>query len=254
MKNKKRDRWLTGICVLICAVCLGYLGYYYAERDQEKETAEEVTEYRKEEPVKQEEPQEEQEQEEIPIDFTGLQEVNPDIYAWIEVPGTNIKEPVLQSPTDDTYYLNHLYDKSESPYGAVFTERLNKKTFEDFNTVVYGHNTKTVTAFHDLHQFSEEEFFKAHDEVVIYTEKSKKVYRIFAAVEYDNRHILYHYNNEIPAEREEFLQSLKESRSMKNQFREEIKVDESSHIITLSTCIKGKPDKRWIVEAVEIDE
>ena len=36
----------------------------------------------------------------LPVDFAALQEVNPDIYAWLEIPGTTIDQPVLQHPTD----------------------------------------------------------------------------------------------------------------------------------------------------------
>ena len=33
---------------------------------------------------------------EIPVDFDSLHEVNPEIYAWIYIPGTDISYPVLQ--------------------------------------------------------------------------------------------------------------------------------------------------------------
>ena len=38
------------------------------------------------------------------IDFADLQaNVNPDIYAWIYIPGTNVDYPILQHPTDDGF-------------------------------------------------------------------------------------------------------------------------------------------------------
>ena len=42
-----------------------------------------------------------------PIDFKKLQEQNPDVYAWIEIPGTNVNYPIMRHPTDDAYYLDH---------------------------------------------------------------------------------------------------------------------------------------------------
>lgn len=36
-----------------------------------------------------------------PVDFDYYQKKNPDIYAWIEIPGTDIDHPVLQNPDDD---------------------------------------------------------------------------------------------------------------------------------------------------------
>ena len=37
------------------------------------------------------------------IDFDALKELNSDIYAWIEIPGTAVDYPIVQSPTDDRY-------------------------------------------------------------------------------------------------------------------------------------------------------
>lgn len=65
---------------------------------------------------------------------------------------------------------------------------------------------------------------------------------------------MYSFDNNNISDRKAFLESLSESRSLKNQFRSGVEVDENSHIITLSTCIGGQPDKRFLVEAVEIDE
>ena len=69
-----------------------------------------------------------------------------------------------------------------------------------------------------------------------------------------DRHILYYYNNQNVEDRKDFLQSIYESRNMKNQIRSDVSVDENSHIITLSTCISGQPENRFIVGAVEVDE
>ena len=40
---------------------------------------------------------------ECPIDFSALQEENPDIYAWIQIPGTCIDYPILCRQGDNSY-------------------------------------------------------------------------------------------------------------------------------------------------------
>ena len=47
-----------------------------------------------------------------PVDFDAMWKVNPDVYAWITVPGTVIDYPILQHATDNTYYLNYNIDGS----------------------------------------------------------------------------------------------------------------------------------------------
>ena len=42
---------------------------------------------------------------ENPIDFETLQSQNSDIYAWITVGNTEVDYPIVQSPSDDSFYL-----------------------------------------------------------------------------------------------------------------------------------------------------
>lgn len=190
----------------------------------------------------------------IPIDFEALKKVNQDVYAWIKIGDTNIDYPILQSPADDEYYLNHTVEGKAGLPGSIYTEKVNAKDFSDFNTVIYGHDMKNGTMFKHLHKYEDQEFFETHDKVMIYTETECKTYQVFAAVVYDNRHLLYSFDNDNVEDRKEFLQSIYGSNNMKNHIREDIHVDENSHIITMSTCIGGSPDNRFLVVAVEVNE
>lgn len=253
MKNEKVKKILFWSCIAICLGGVSYIGYDYLNREKTNDVYKKV---QKEVEKQKEESEDEEEKpaDVIPIDFAALKETNADIYAWIDIPDTNIHYPIVQSPTDDSYYLNHTIEGVEGYPGSIYTERLNAKDFSDFNTVIYGHDMKDGTMFKDLHKYEDAEFFSQHDEIVIYTETEKKVYKVFAAIVYDDRHILYHYDNQDVEDRKAFLQSLYESRNMKNQIRSDVSVDENSHIITLSTCIGGQPENRFLVGAVEIDE
>ena len=91
----------------------------------------------------------------IPVKFGELQSVNPDVYAWITVPGTEIDYPILQHPSDNSYYLMHNIDGSYGYPGCIYTENLNSKDFTDNNTVIYGHNMKNGSMFAQLHKFEQ---------------------------------------------------------------------------------------------------
>ena len=103
-----------------------------------------------------------------PINFKKLQKKNPEVYAWIKVEGTNVDYPILQSETDNAYYLTHTIEKKESPEGAIFTENYNTKTFEDPNTLIYGHNMKNGSMFQTLHDYMDRDFFDKNRDVTIY--------------------------------------------------------------------------------------
>lgn len=186
----------------------------------------------------------------IPVDFEALHEVNEDIYAWIDIEDTNVHYPILQSATDDSYYLEHTVDRRAGLPGSIYTESINKKDFSDYMTLIYGHDMRDGSMFKHLHKFSDAEFFKSHDTVMIYTEESILEYKVLAAVAYSNAHIMYKYDQNEASDRAAFVKSLYEMKNSRNQYRDGVKVDEESRFVVLSTCITGQPDKRWIVVCV----
>ena len=93
------------------------------------------------------------------IDWEELKSENPDIYAWIYIPGTNVDYPILQHPDEKSYYLDHNIDGSEGYPGCIYTQNVNSKDWMDPNTVIYGHNMNDGSMFHDLHKFEDNAFF-----------------------------------------------------------------------------------------------
>lgn len=105
-----------------------------------------------------------------PIDFDSLKAVNEDIYAWLEIPGTDISYPILQHPTEDEYYLRRDYKGNHAVAGCLFTEHsYNSTTMEDPMTVIYGHDMDNGEMFGSLQTiYSDEESLKEHQEIIIY--------------------------------------------------------------------------------------
>lgn len=189
------------------------------------------------------------------VDFGQLQgEVNPDIYAWIYLPDTAIDYPVLQHPTDNAYYLNYNLDGSRGYPGCIYTEYYNAKDFTDPNTVVYGHNMKNGTMFAGLHRFEDSEYFAEHPYVYVYTEEKLYVYEIFAAYEGGDEHILYSHDFSSEYVYREYLEDIFSIRSMNSNIKEGTEVTAGSRILTLSTCVANKPDRRYLVQGVLINE
>lgn len=189
------------------------------------------------------------------IDFADLQaNTNEDIYAWIYIPDSEIDYPVLQHPTDNYYYLNYNLDGSKGYPGCIYTEDYNAKDFSDPNTVLYGHNMKNGTMFAGLHKFEDIEYFDANRYVYIYTPDELLVYEIFAAYEYSDEHILYNHDFTNETIYQNYLDGIKETRTMNCNLREEIEVTTADRIITLSTCIASKPNNRYLVQGVLLNE
>jgi len=189
----------------------------------------------------------------IPIDFQQLQQENSDIYAWIRIPDTTVDYPILQSETDNDYYLFHTPEGKSGYPGSIYTENYNSKDFQDFNTVIYGHKMRNHTMFADLEYYEDIDYLKQHNMITIYTPDHIRTYQVFAAVTYDNRHIMYSFDFVNKEQRQAYLDSLKAVRNMATCWDDSVNVTTEDKIITLSTC-NGNDKQRFLVEAVLIDE
>lgn len=186
-----------------------------------------------------------------PINFAEQQAINPDIYAWIQIPGTTVDYPVLQSSDDkpEDFYLNHDINEKYKFAGCIYSQRLNSKDFSDPNTILYGHNMNNGSMFASLHKFRNAQFFNENRYIYIYTPGHILTYTIYAAYRYDNRHILYAFdlnNKEIFAE---YIEMTKSPKSTIVNVRNDVEVTADSKIITLSTCITND-NYRYLVQGV----
>ena len=85
----------------------------------------------------------------INVNIHDLKNVNNDTKGWIKVGGTNINVPFTQK-YDNSYYLNHDYEKKINEFGWVFADYRNKIDLTDKNLIIYGHNTADTSMFGTL--------------------------------------------------------------------------------------------------------
>ena len=182
------------------------------------------------------------------IDFEKLRKKNPDICGWLSIPGTEIDYPVLQNPEDDYLYMYHNADRQEDKNGALFTEHeYNGTDFTDPVTIIYGHHMKSGAMFGNLQQMYTDDF-EAYRDVVVYTPAAELHYRVFAAVPYSNRHILYFYDK-FPMQEtiEEFVDELLSIRAIGSTVDDTVEVETGDRFLVLSTCLQGDNTKRFLV-------
>lgn len=128
------------------------------------------------------------------IDFERLNELNPEIFAWIYVPGTDIDLPVLQSCESDTYYEDHNWQKKKSEEGSLYTEMANLMNMCDFNTIIHGQTNKRNTMLSNLHNFEEQSFFDSNGQVYVYLQDNVLTYEIISCYTEEKHSILRDYN------------------------------------------------------------
>lgn len=174
-------------------------------------------------------------------DFDDLQMKNPDIYAWLYIPGTPVDYPILQNPDDNYYLRKDAYTKKYSVKGCIFTEVVNSKDFTDRNTVIYGHSgIIDHSYFTDLQLLSNVKNFEKIRKIYIYTPKKEFVYEIFAVSPHNDEHLMYSYDWNDKTSYDKFFRKLYKIVDTRAQFLNDIKPDfDTDRVITLSTCLNG---------------
>lgn len=273
--KKKLWKWIFLAALFGCGVCIGFVAWYgyqdwQAQKEYEAMQAE-LSATEEQPKVTLEEIEDSEFTGELegeaavlpdsvfldmdnPIDFEELTQINPDIYAWIRIPNTKIDYPIAQRAGEDDYYLKHDMYGEPRFAGCIYTEDCNRKDFTDPNTVIYGHNMKNGSMFKGLHSFSDAGFFQENPYVYIYTKDQVLAYKVFAAYVYDDRHIMNSFDFTDKEVYEQYLKDIYNVRSMDRQFREDVNVTTEDRIITLSTCIGGRTESRYLVQAVQIQE
>ena len=130
--------------------------------------------------------------EEAPIDFAWLRDVNPELYAWIYIPDTQIDYPIGQHAGEDQeYYLHHDLYGTPQFAGCIFSQAPNALDFSDPVTVLYGHNMKNGSMFQNLYFFLQDpDFFNSHKYIYLYMDGKTLVYEVISAYYSDNLNLL----------------------------------------------------------------
>lgn len=109
----------------------------------------------------------------LEVDFNELLRKNPDTVGWIEVKGTNINYPIVQT-TDNSYYLNHAFDGSKNEAGWVFMDYRNDSVNFNQNTIIYAHSRLTGSMFGSLKNILNSSW---------YTNKNNHIIRLSTPIE-----------------------------------------------------------------------
>ena len=244
--GRKAIMWIALVLCLVCAVLLALALHSRAEhakpasKDPEGAIAAQEDEDRTVD---------------VPVDFAAWQERNPDVYAWIEYPGTNVDYPIVQSAEDDAYYLRRDIDGKEAVAGSLYTEHTyNSKTFDDPVTVIYGHNMANRTMFGGLQTFLSKMDFSQQHLVYMYQKDRRVTYQIVGGVQYDLSHIIYYHDFSNDEVFNSFFDQLwKETDGTTNLDRANKPVA-GDKVLILSVCKNGDDNHRYLVVCKMIED
>lgn len=180
----------------------------------------------------------------IDVDITELKEKNSDTVGWINVNNTNINYPFVQTK-DNSYYLNHSFDKKYNEAGWVFLDYRNNNDLNNKNTILYAHSRLDKTMFGSLSKVLKSSWYNNKDNHIIRlsTDTENTLWQIFSVykIPEESYYITTNFNNN--EEYSKFLNTIKQ-RSIHNF---NTNLDTNDKILTLSTCYSDT--ERTVVHA-----
>ena len=232
-KSKKYKKAILNLVIYIMLLSiLLYSGIkiykWYKDKTNNNKIAEQIRDT-----VIVEKKNEDENKEESKVDFNKLKEQNSDAVAWIKVNNTNIEYPVVKT-NNNSFYLNHSFDKSQNSAGWIFADYRNKFDNTDKNIVIYGHNMRDDSMFGSLKNILNSDWYdnEENTNITLYTENEKCIYKVFSIykIESEDYYITTEFEND--KKFEQFVNTIKK-RSIKDF---SVDVSKDDNILTLSTC------------------
>lgn len=173
----------------------------------------------------------------IDVDFNDLKNINPSTIGWIQVNGTNINYPFVQT-NDNKYYLNHSFNKSKNSAGWVFMDYRNNISVLDKNTIIYAHGRLDNTMFGSLKNILTSGWLNNKNNYIVKlsTEYENNLWQVFSVykIKTTNDYLQISFISN-----ESFLE-FTDKLIKRSDFNFNTKVNENDKILTLSTCYNEK--------------
>ena len=116
----------------------------------------------------------------IDVNFDKLINLNDEVVGWIKIPGTNINYPFVQH-SDNSYYLNHSFDKTYNNAGWIFLDYRNNIDLLNTNSIIYAHGRVDGTMFGSLKNILSDKFdIEKNNVVKISTPYNNYIFEMFS--------------------------------------------------------------------------
>ena len=175
--------------------------------------------------------------------FAELRRINSEVIAWLTVDGTPIDYPVTQG-SDNLKYLDMNARGEYTLSGSIFLDSRNSPTFDDFNSIFYGHQMEKKKMFGALSDFAEETFFREHPYGNLYFDGKGHTIEFFAFVltdAYDRT--LFSAGIEDEEGRRAYIDRARSAAI----WTREVPVTPQDQIVALSTCTTELTSGRYML-------
>lgn len=185
------------------------------------------------------------------FNYAALKKKNEDCIGWIKIKNTVINYPVMYKKGDNSFYLEHNFQKEYSIAGTPFVDGNCDPYAEKNHLIIYAHHMKNGSMFAQLEKYKDKEFYEKNKIITVYIESEKYTYEVFGAnaisAIYDYE--LYDFSR---LETEEGYKKYIEEIKSKMAYETNAEPKGNEPLLLLSTCDYTKKEGRMIVIAKRI--
>lgn len=253
--------WISLVVFLGAIAALGYIGWgYYSSDKGYKDVASQALSAESSESSMVAKVMQDQAEPEsaglalgdLEVDWDYLRSVNPDVVAWVYMPGTRINYPVVKG-TDNDQYLWTDFNRTSSRNGSIFIDSANTGTFTDQNNVLYGHHMNDGSMFACISNvLPDPAEFNSHRTIYVLTPQLNYKCRSFSIIKTNGWDLLVQTTFKDNKERTEYVQD-KIDRSVVQPDDGFPNAADVNQLFTFSTCDYAQDNGRAVMFAQAVD-
>ena len=185
------------------------------------------------------------------INLAKLQSQNSEFIAWLQIPGTSVNYPVVQT-SDTAFYLTHNFKRQKAKAGTLFSLPSTDYRTPGKNIVIYGHHLshRPNAMFSPLLNYKQAGYGRKHSKMLLDSIFRSNTYRVFAVVNWDIDGDWMPMQTSFSST-EEFAAFVQEAQR-RSLYDTGVSVAENAELLTLITCDRsfGGANGRLAVMAV----
>lgn len=187
-------------------------------------------------------------------EYAELYQMNTDMVGWMQIPGSKVDYPVMQTPERKDYYLNRDFNKKNSGHGCLYAREDCDINAPSDNITIYGHRMTDGSMFAGLVNYKSKVYWQDHQYIYFDTLTERHTYQIitvFRTTSTINEGFRYNVfvDAKSEAEFDEFVKTCKEL----SYFDSGVSAQYGDKLICLSTCEYSQANGRLVVVAKRID-
>ena len=186
------------------------------------------------------------------VNLAKLQSQNSEFIAWLQIPGTSVSYPVVQT-SDTGFYLTHNFKRQKAKAGTLFSLPSTDYRTPGKNIVIYGHHLshRPNAMFSPLLNYKQAGYGRKHPEILLDSIFRSNTYRVFAVVNWDIDGDWMPMQTSFSST-EEFTAFVQEAQR-RSLYDTGVSVQDDAELLTLITCDRsfGGVNGRLAVMAVK---